>query len=262
MQHHHEPSPVTQRVESSTPNPPARSVNRYIRILHLFNLITNSEPNTNAAAATTPAPSTSSSSPECYACTQPGPLTFHSSASCGSHPPSYVSTAGSSLLPIQNTPTFRPVARNPTSSSVLDPRSKRVQNWNRLVLFARAAALIVDPLFFYTLSVGRDGVPCLVMYGRVAAALAGVRTCVDMVHVADVGVQLRVAYVSRESLMVGWGKLVWDPKMIVQHYLMSPKWFWFDVFVILPLPQVRVERGKDTVPCEKCLMKKLNKWVK
>lgn len=33
------------------------------------------------------------------------------------------------------------------------------------------------------------------------------------------------------------GKLVWDPKTIARHYVSSFKGFWFDVFVILPVPQ-------------------------
>lgn len=44
---------------------------------------------------------------------------------------------------------------------------------------------------------------------------------------------------SRESLVVGCGKLVWDARAIASHYVRSLKGFWFDAFVILPVPQVR-----------------------
>jgi cyclic nucleotide gated channel len=44
--------------------------------------------------------------------------------------------------------------------------------------------------------------------------------------------------VSRESLVVGCGNLVWDASAIASHYVRSLKGFWFDAFVILPVPQV------------------------
>lgn len=117
------------------------------------------------------------------------------------------------------------------------PRSKRVQRWNRFFLLARGMALAVDPLFFYTLSIGRGGVPCLYMDGALAAVVAVVRTLVDAVHLLHMWLQFRVAYVSRESLVVGCGKLVWDPQSISSHYVRSLKGFWYDAFVILPVPQ-------------------------
>ncbi|KAK8334836.1 hypothetical protein V6Z12_A09G013000 [Gossypium hirsutum] len=46
-----------------------------------------------------------------------------------------------------------------------------------------------------------------------------------------------MAYVSKESLVIGCGKLVWDARAIASHYVRSLKGFWFDVFVILPVPQ-------------------------
>lgn len=121
---------------------------------------------------------------------------------------------------------------------VVDPRRKRVQRWNRGLLIARGMALAVDPLFFYALSVGRDGTPCLYMDGGLAAIVAAARTVVDVVHVAHVWLQFRTAYVSKESMVVGCGKLVWDARAIAAHYMRSMRGFWFDAFVILPIPQV------------------------
>ncbi|GFP90389.1 cyclic nucleotide-gated ion channel 2 [Phtheirospermum japonicum] len=83
-------------------------------------------------------------------------------------------------------------------------------------------ALAVDPLFFYALSIGRGGSPCLYMDGGLAAVVTVVRTCLDAVHLCHLWLQFRLAYVSRESLV---------------HYLGSVKGFWFDAFVILPVPQ-------------------------
>lgn len=113
-----------------------------------------------------------------------------------------------------------------------------MQRWNRAFLLVRGMSLAVDPLFFYALSIGRGGSPCLYMDGGLAAIVTVLRTCVDAVHLCHLWLQFRVAYVSRESLVVGCGKLVWDPSSIASHYIRSLKGFWFDAFVILPVPQV------------------------
>ncbi|OAY60268.1 hypothetical protein MANES_01G099300v8 [Manihot esculenta] len=182
---------------------------------------------------------------ECYACTQVGVPVFHSTSCDHDHQPEWEASAGSSLVPIQNRPTpkkcpsSRTQSRLPTGpfGTVLDPRSKRVQNWNRAFLLARGMALAIDPLFFYALSIGRGGAPCLYMDGGLAALVTVLRTCVDAVHLCHLWLQFRLAYVSRESLVVGCGKLVWDTGAIASHYVRSVRGFWFDVFVILPVPQ-------------------------
>ncbi|KAI3452250.1 hypothetical protein Pfo_008915 [Paulownia fortunei] len=180
---------------------------------------------------------------ECYACTQVGVPVFHSTSCDKAHQPEWEASAGSSLLPIKNRPGQKPsrtrssTGRGQPFGSVLDPRRKRVQRWNRAFLLARGMALAVDPLFFYSLSIGRGGSPCLYMDGGLAAVVTVVRTCVDAVHLCHLWLQFRLAYVSRESLVIGCGKLVWDARAIAAHYLRSLKGFWFDVFVILPVPQ-------------------------
>lgn len=190
------------------------------------------------------APSTAG---DCYACTQAGAPAFHSTSCDRAHPPEWEASAGSSLIPIRNQPAAPPAGpqRRPNSwifGPVLDPRSKRVRRWNLAILLGRAAALAVDPLFFYALSIGRGGAPCLYMDGGLAAVVTVLRTFADAVHVMHVWLQLRVAYVSRESLVVGCGKLVWDARTIAAHYLRSLKGFWLDIFVILPVPQVVIIR--------------------
>ncbi|WOG93267.1 hypothetical protein DCAR_0312548 [Daucus carota subsp. sativus] len=177
---------------------------------------------------------------ECYACTQVGLPVFHSTTCDQVHQPQWEASAGSSLVPIRarapNRTTKIPRTSGPFGP-VLDPRSKRVQRWNRAFLLARGMALAVDPLFFYSLSIGRGGSPCLYMDGGLAAVVTVIRTCVDAVHLFHVWLQFRLAYVSRETLVVGCGKLVWDARSIAAHYLRSLKGFWFDAFVILPVPQ-------------------------
>lgn len=197
-----------------------------------------------------------SSSVECYACTRVGAPVFHSTTCDKANQPQWEACAGTSLIPIHSRTDLKKglgsAARlqRPTGplGQVLDPRSKRVQKWNRAFLLARGMALAVDPLFFYSLSIGRGGTPCLYMDGGLAAIVTVLRTCVDAVHLCHLWLQFRLAYVSRESLVVGCGKLVWDARAIASHYLRSLKGFWFDAFVILPVPQVSecesVRRGK------------------
>uniref|UniRef100_A0A2P2ITK3 Uncharacterized protein n=1 Tax=Rhizophora mucronata TaxID=61149 RepID=A0A2P2ITK3_RHIMU len=180
---------------------------------------------------------------ECYACTQVGVPVFHSTSCDGAHQPEWEASAGSYLVPIKNRSgpkKARAQSGRPSSpfGTVLDPRTKRVQKWNRAFLLARGVALAVDPLFFYALSIGRGGSPCLYMDGGLAAIVTVLRTCVDTVHLFHLWLQFRLAYVSRESLVVGCGKLVWDPRAIASQYVRSLKGFWFDAFVILPVPQV------------------------
>ncbi|KAH9740249.1 cyclic nucleotide-gated ion channel 2 [Citrus sinensis] len=178
---------------------------------------------------------------ECYACTQVGVPVFHSTSCDQAHQPEWEASAGSSLVPIQaRSKILGPKDGRPASATfahVFDPRSKRVQRLNRAFLLARGMSLAVDPLFFYALSIGRGGAPCLYMDGALAAIVTVLRTCVDAVHLFHLWLQFRLAYVSRESLVVGCGKLVWDPRAIASHYVRSLKGFWFDVFVILPVPQ-------------------------
>ncbi|KAE8669496.1 Cyclic nucleotide-gated ion channel 2 [Hibiscus syriacus] len=164
------------------------------------------------------------------------------------HSPQWEACAGTSLVPlrVRTCPQKNPVqtsARQPSCPSfggrrrLLDPRSKRVQKWNWAFLLDRAMALAIDPLFFYALSIGRGGSVCLNMDGGLAVIVTVLRTCVDAVHLFHVWLQFRLAYVSRESLVVGCGKLVWNPRAVASHYVRSVKGFWFDAFVILPVPQ-------------------------
>ncbi|KAF5725388.1 hypothetical protein HS088_TW23G00110 [Tripterygium wilfordii] len=177
---------------------------------------------------------------ECYACTQVGVPAFHSTSCDRAHQPEWEASAGSSLVPHHPRKTTAPTPSGSPSGpfgTVLDPRSKRVQKWNRVFLLARGMSLAVDSLFFYTLSIGRSGSPCLYMDGGLAAIVTVLRTCVDAVHLLYLWLQFRLAYVSRETLVVGCGKLVWDARAIASHYVGSLKGFWFDAFVILPVPQ-------------------------
>lgn len=183
-----------------------------------------------------------SPSVECYACTQAtGAPAFHSTSCDRAHTLEYAASAGSSLIPIQGSGLLQiPPARRPSGlfGKVVDPRSPQVKSWNRWLLLARGMSLAIDPLFFYALSLGRGGVLCLYLDLELAVVVTMMRSLVDVVHLVHVWMQFRMAYVSRESLVVGCGKLVWDARMIAHHYVNSVKGFWFDIFVILPIPQI------------------------
>ncbi|CAL5325884.1 unnamed protein product [Camellia sinensis] len=181
----------------------------------------------------------------CYECTRAGGPIFHSTSCEADHQPEWEALAGSSLVPIQNRSDYNPQTSRRTVGrfgSVLDPRSTSVRVWNRVVFMARGIALAVDPLFFFAvaISLGCER-PCVYMDGRMAAIVAVVRTCVDAVQLCHLCIQFRLAYVSRESLGVGCGKLVWGARAIAYNYLPSLKAFWFDAFVIVPLPQSFLE---------------------
>eukprot|EP00252_Welwitschia_mirabilis_P004632 TRINITY_DN1493_c0_g1_i12.p1 TRINITY_DN1493_c0_g1~~TRINITY_DN1493_c0_g1_i12.p1 ORF type:complete len:582 (+),score=60.58 TRINITY_DN1493_c0_g1_i12:176-1921(+) len=137
---------------------------------------------------------------------------------------------------------------------VLDPRCREVQEWNRIFLFICGAGLVIDPLFFYALSVSGKSM-CLYVDGWFAVTVTALRSMTDAMHLWNIWLQFRLAYVSKQSLAVGSGKLVTDPRSIALRYLGSKKGFWFDVFVILPLPQIvlwvgapdLIKRGKVTM---------------
>ncbi|KAG2711047.1 hypothetical protein I3843_04G053200 [Carya illinoinensis] len=206
------------------------------RIMGLF--ISKDSSNGNSESDNNEDDNPISNSVECYACTQVGAPVFHSTSCDRAHQPEWEASAGSYLVPIRNRPHRKKSTKGPGPlRRVLDPRTKRVQRWNRAFLLARGMSLAVDPLFFYALSIGRGGAPCLYMDGGLAGMVTVLRTCVDAVHLFHIWLQFRLAYVSRESLVVGCGKLVWDASAIASHYLHSIKGFWFDAFVILPVPQ-------------------------
>ncbi|XP_060675392.1 cyclic nucleotide-gated ion channel 2-like isoform X2 [Ziziphus jujuba] len=206
---------------------------------------------------------------ECYQCTQAGIPFFHSTLCPDpSHHPHWEASAGSSFRPAPTTtvptrthsqaqdhhhhhhdPLF-PLGR------VVDPRSKTVKRWNRVVLLARGMALAVDPLFFYVVWMSGDGSPCFYMDVALAMIVTVVRTCLDAMHLGYVWLQFRMAYVSNESMVVGCGKLVWDARAIASRYLRSLRGFWLDAFVIIPIPQIVI-----WIVVPKLLREEQIKWI-
>ncbi|PWA73153.1 ion channel, cNMP-binding protein [Artemisia annua] len=186
---------------------------------------------------------------QCFVCSQSGIPNFHSTSCDPTHQPAWEALAGSSLVPIKSREAPKQNKKAPSSSSgpghissILDPRSDSVRWLSQVVLLARFAALAVDPFFFFALAVDDDGSAhggrCVYIDDRVVKAVSIVRTCVDAMHLCHVWLQFHLAYVSKESLVVGCGTLVWDPRDIAFHYLRSLTGFWLDAFVLLPIPQV------------------------
>ncbi|XP_010932484.1 probable cyclic nucleotide-gated ion channel 20, chloroplastic [Elaeis guineensis] len=120
---------------------------------------------------------------------------------------------------------------------IMNPHTKVVQQWNKFFVISCLIAIFVDPLFFFVLSV-QENYKCMVLNRSFATDLAVVRSVTDFIYLLHMLLQFRLAYVAPESRVVGAGDLVDQPKKIALHYLCG--YFIFDVFVVLPLPQVMI----------------------
>ncbi|XP_040986888.1 cyclic nucleotide-gated ion channel 4 isoform X2 [Juglans microcarpa x Juglans regia] len=138
---------------------------------------------------------------------------------------------------------------------VLDPRAKWVQEWNRVFLLVCATGLFVDPLFFYALSIS-DTCMCLFIDGWFAITVTVLRCMTDALHVWNMWLQLKMAERSfAAGGMSGHLRPDTTARSVALRYLKAKKGFVFDLFVILPLPQVvlwvaipsLLERGQVTI---------------
>ncbi|KAJ0983647.1 hypothetical protein J5N97_011902 [Dioscorea zingiberensis] len=105
------------------------------------------------------------------------------------------------------------------------------QEWNRAFLLVCAAGLIVDPLFFYALSISEARM-CLYVDGWFSITVTALRCMTDAVHVWNMWLRLRSA--TRTRRLYG----DYGTRRKHHHYLVSMRGFLFDLFVILPVPQV------------------------
>ncbi|KAJ0100847.1 hypothetical protein Patl1_04536 [Pistacia atlantica] len=141
---------------------------------------------------------------------------------------------------------------------VLDPRAKWVQEWNRVFLLVCATGLFVDPLFFYALSIS-DTCMCLFIDGWFAITVTALRCMTDVLHVWNMWLELKMA---KRTYCVGAAAAAaataaattcgvgsadssvthtiqqQNSRSVALRYLKAKKGFFFDLFVILPLPQV------------------------
>ncbi|GLT74746.1 hypothetical protein SLA2020_465240 [Shorea laevis] len=136
---------------------------------------------------------------------------------------------------------------------VLDPGTKWVQEWNRVNLMFILTGLFLDPLFFYALSIS-DQYMCLYIDGWFAIIITVLRCITDAFHVWNVWLQLKMdkrlysytaamAATKDEDEGEGGGgasHTATAGRRVAVRYLKDWKGFFFDLFVILPIPQIVV----------------------
>ncbi|MCO5548611.1 hypothetical protein L7F22_002071 [Adiantum nelumboides] len=118
---------------------------------------------------------------------------------------------------------------------VMNPHTKRVQQWNKFFLLSCLLAVFVDPLFFFILSVNQE-FRCIYFNYAFAKAITVLRSATDLVYFCHMLLQCHLAYLEPSS--VGSGVLNDKPKQIIKHYLTG--WFILDFIVVLPLPQIMI----------------------
>ncbi|XP_009613618.1 cyclic nucleotide-gated ion channel 4-like [Nicotiana tomentosiformis] len=115
------------------------------------------------------------------------------------------------------------------SGKVIDPRAPWVQEWNRIFLLVCATGLFVDPLFFYALSISENCI-CLFIDGWFAVTVTALRCMTDALHLWNMWLQFRMNKLRPHDKN--------PPRSVALRYLKAKKGFFFDLFVILPLPQI------------------------
>ncbi|KAJ1395512.1 RmlC-like jelly roll fold [Sesbania bispinosa] len=143
--------------------------------------------------------------------------------------------------------------RRSYAGRVVDPREKWVQEWNRVFLLVCAAGLFVDPLFFYALSIS-DSCMCLFVDGWFAVTVTVLRCMTDALHLWNILLRFKMAKRSF-GFGGGTGAAADAGSSVALRYLKSRRGFFFDFFVILPIPQIvlwvavpsLLEKGSVTV---------------
>ncbi|MCD7464260.1 Cyclic nucleotide-gated ion channel 4 [Datura stramonium] len=117
-------------------------------------------------------------------------------------------------------------------NKLIDPKAQWVQEWNRVFLLVCAIGLFVDPLFFYAISIS-ESCMCLFVDGWFAVAVTVLRAMSDGLHVWNMWLQFKMTINRNNTRNVS--------------YLKANKGFLFDIFVILPLPQLVMWIGIPTL---------------
>lgn len=123
---------------------------------------------------------------------------------------------------------------------LVDP--KWVEEWNRVFLLVCATGLFVDPLFFYALSIS-DTCMCFFVDGWFAITVTVLRCMTDTLHLWNMWLQFKMA--KRSLSVVGHSDNVHSVSAttrgsVALRYVKAKRGFFFDLFVLLPLPQVRL----------------------
>lgn len=171
-------------------------------------------------------------------CNQIGTPDFHPTHSNPSHHSTWKSLSSSPLIPTDH-PNENLSNRNKrTERRVFNPRRPNIKRLNQCLVLSRVISLAIDPLFLIALSITGGAKPCIYLDGTMLVFATVLRTCLDLIHLLHIWLKFRTAYLSKESLVIGSGMLVWDTRSIIRHYVRSLKGFWFDLFVVIPAPQV------------------------
>ncbi|KAK4344047.1 hypothetical protein RND71_037141 [Anisodus tanguticus] len=127
------------------------------------------------------------------------------------------------------------------SWKIIDPRAPWVQEWNRVFLLVCATGLFVDPLFFYALSIS-ESCMCLFIDGWFAVTVTVLRCMTDALHLWNMWLQFKMNKLRpHENQISNHPRLHEDQSLrrsLALRYLKFKKGFFFDLFVILPLPQI------------------------
>ncbi|URE31747.1 cyclic nucleotide-gated ion channel, partial [Musa troglodytarum] len=126
--------------------------------------------------------------------------------------------------------------RNPSS----DRQAKWLHEWDRVFLLMCAAGLVVDPLFFYALSISSTCM-CLFVDGWFAVTVTALRCMTDAVHLLNMCLQLAMAYdatprSSVEEKDASAGRAMAHG----QSYLRAKTGFLLDLFIILRCLRLRL----------------------
>ncbi|KAL1823384.1 hypothetical protein ACET3Z_010162 [Daucus carota] len=121
---------------------------------------------------------------------------------------------------------------------VLDPRASWIQEWNQVFLLVCATGLFVDPLFFYALSIS-EACMCLFIDGWFAITVTVLRSMTDALHLWNMWLQLKINK-RPHAVNADERSRPYDvsSRTVAMRYLVAKKGFFFDLFVILPIPQV------------------------
>ncbi|CAM8934427.1 unnamed protein product [Rhodiola kirilowii] len=121
------------------------------------------------------------------------------------------------------------------SPSFTDPKAKWIQEWNRMFLLVCAAGLFIDPLFFYALSIN-ERCMCLFVDGWFGITVTVLRCMTDALHLWNMWLQVRVG--QRKLKVGGDGEEMSSGGARTHLFKVTKRGLLFDIFVILPLPQV------------------------
>nr|KYP58831.1 Cyclic nucleotide-gated ion channel 4 [Cajanus cajan] len=122
--------------------------------------------------------------------------------------------------------------RKVAAAVAVEPRGKWVQEWNRVFLLVCATGLFVDPLFFYALSIS-DTCMCLFVDAWLLITVTVLRCMTDALHFWNIWLHFNIA---RRSFFLSADTTT--PRYFALHYLTAKRTFFFDLFVILPIPQI------------------------